>query len=164
MNPSGLPTENWHRCPVTSLRHTVRELWMRPGFTAVVVLTLALGIGANTAIFRFVNALLIRPFPFREADQLVEIRSMRGGQPGRLSIREILDIQQQATSIEAIAANTNSAGGYNFSGEGRMEEWKTILTTGNLFDVLGAPLALGRTWPQPLDRTRDARVVLTYGV
>src|SRR5258705_1347144 len=84
MNPSGLPTDNWYRCPVTSLRHTVRELWMRPGFTAVVVLTLALGIRANTASFSFVNALLIRPFPFREADQLVEIRSMRGGQPGRL--------------------------------------------------------------------------------
>jgi putative ABC transport system permease protein len=147
-----------------NLRLSIRQIRRQPGFAAAVVLTLALAIGANTAIFSFVNALLIRPFPFREADQLVEIRSMRGGQPGRLSIREILDIQQQATSIEAIAAHTNSAGGYNFSGEGRPEEWKTILTTGNLFDVLGAPLALGGTWPQPLDRTRDARVVLTYGV
>jgi putative ABC transport system permease protein len=147
-----------------SLRLSLRQIRRQPGFAAAVVLTLALAIGANTAIFSFVNALLIRPFPFRDSDQLVEIRSMRGGQPGRLSVREILDIQEQTTTLEAIAAHTNSAGGYNFSGEGRPEEWRTILTTGNLFDVLGAPLAVGGTWPQTLDRTRDARVVLTYGV
>jgi putative ABC transport system permease protein len=125
---------------------------------------LALAIGANTAIFSFVNALLIRPFPFRDPGQLVEIHSMRGGQLGNLSIREILDIEEQATTLESIAAHTNSAGGYNFSGEGRPEEWKTILTTGNLFEVLGVPLALGEKWPQPRDRTHDYRVILTYGV
>ena len=147
-----------------NLRLSLRQIRRRPGFAAAIILTLGLAIGANTAIFSFVNALLIRPFPFRDPGQLVEIHSIRGGQPGKLSIREILDIQEQTTILESIAAHTNSSGGYNFGGEGRPEEWKTILTTGNLFEVLGVPLALGEKWPQPHDRTRDYRVILTYGV
>jgi putative ABC transport system permease protein len=158
---SGNRMETIRRNVVISLRQFRRQ----PGLSAAIILTLGLAIGANTAIFSFVNALLIRPFPFRDSDQLVKIESMRGGQPGKLSGREILDIQEQATMLEAIAAHTNSAGGYNFSGEGRPEEWKTTLATGNVFEVLGAPLALGSSWPQPLDRTPDGRqVVLTYGV
>lgn len=108
----------------------------QPGFAAAVVFTLSLAIGAATAIFSFVNALLIRPFPFRDPGQLVEIRSVRGGQPGKLSIREILDIEEQVAVLDGIAAHTGSAGGYNYSGGGgRPEEWKAILTTGNLFEV-----------------------------
>jgi hypothetical protein len=147
-----------------NLALSLRQIRRQPGLSTAVILTLGLAIGANTAIFSFVNALLIRPFPFRDSDQLVKIEAFRGGQAGKLSIREILDIQEQATMLEAIAAHTNSAGGYNFSGQGKPEEWRTTLTTGNLFDLLGVPLALGSTWPQLLDRTRDARVVLTYGV
>ena len=146
------------------LRMSLRQFRRQPGLTLAVLLTLGLAIGANTAIFSFVNALLIRPFPFRDPDQLVKVESLRGGQPGKLSLREILDIQGQSTTLESIAAHTNSAGGYNFSGEGRAEEWKTVLSTGNLFSVLGAPLAIGDAWPQSLDKTRDSRVVITYGV
>jgi hypothetical protein len=65
----------------SNLRSAVRQLRGHPAFTAAVILTLGLGIGANTAIFSFVNALLIRPFPFRDPDQLVEIHSLRGGRP-----------------------------------------------------------------------------------
>jgi len=147
-----------------NLRIGLRQIRRQPGLSTAVILTLGLAIGANTAIFSFVNALLIRPFPFRDPDQLVKIESIRGGQPGKLSVREILDIQEQSTMLEAVAAHTNSAGGYNFSGEGKPEEWRTTLATGNLFEVLGAPLALGSTWPQLLDSIRDSRVVLTYGV
>ena len=147
-----------------NVRLALRQMRRQPGFTAAVVLTLAVAIGAGTAIFSFVNTLLIRPFPFRDSGQVVEIHSIRGGQSGQVSIREILGIQEQSPSIESIAAHTNSAGGYNFSGEGRAEEWKTMLTTGNLFDVLGAPLILGAHWPQLQDRSRDNSVILTYGV
>jgi putative ABC transport system permease protein len=77
---------------------SLRQIRRPPGVSTAIILTLALAIGANTAIFSFVNALLIRPFPFRDSDQLVKIESMRGGQPGKLSIREILDIQEQATA------------------------------------------------------------------
>jgi putative ABC transport system permease protein len=124
------------------------------------VVTLGLAIGATTAIFSFVNALLIRPFPFRDPDQLIEIRSLRGGQPGRLSMAEIVDIREQIGGIAAIAAHTGDAGGYNYSGNGgKPEEWKAILTTGNLFEVLGVPLAVGAPWPPAVDRTRDYRVI-----
>src|SRR5919204_1064363 len=125
-----------------NLRLSFRQIRRRPGFAAAIILTLALAIGANTAIFSFVNALLIRPFPFRDPDQLVEIRSLRGGQLSKLSVREILDIKEQSSTLESIAIHTGDAGGYNFSGDGgKPEEWKAILTTGNLFEGLGSPLA-----------------------
>lgn len=141
-----------------------RQVRRQPGFPASIVLTLGLAIGASTAIFSFVNALLLRPFPFRDPDQLVEIHSVRGGQPGKLSSREILDIRENVTSLDSIAAHSGGAGGYNYSGEGRPQEWRAVLTTGNLFDVLGAPLALGAKWPDAFDRERDYRVILSYGV
>jgi putative ABC transport system permease protein len=129
------------------------------------VLTLGLAIGATTAIFSFVNALLIRPFPFRDPDQLVEIRSVRGGQTGKLSMSEIVDIREQIAGIAAIAAHTGDAGGYNYSGGGgKPEEWKAILTTGNLFEVLGLPLAAGAPWPQTFDRAGAYRVILSHAV
>jgi predicted permease len=148
-----------------NVRLSLRQIRRRPAFAVTVIVTLGLAIGAPSAIFSFVNALLVRPFPFREPEQLVEIRSIRGGQQGKLSMREILDMQEQISMIESIAAHTGDAGGYNYSGDGgKPEEWKAILTTGNLFDVLGMPLAVGAPWPQALDRTRDYRVILSYAV
>src|ERR687888_1865026 len=147
-----------------NLRLSIRQLRRQPGLSLAVILTLGLAIGANTAIFSFVNALLIRPFPFRDPDQLVKIESLRGGQPGKLSLREIVDLQEQSAALEDIAVHGNSAGGYNFSGEGKPEEWKTMLSSGDLFRVLGAPFALGSAWPQTLDKNYDSRVVLTYDV
>jgi predicted permease len=149
---------------LSELRFAIRRLSREPGLLIGVVTTLALAIGASTAIFSFVNALLLRPFPFRDADRLVEIRTVRGGEQGKLSMAEIEDLSREAPSIEEISAHTGSAGGYNFSGEGRPEEWKAILTTGNLFHVLGLPLALGSPWPADMDRNRGYRVILTYGV
>jgi putative ABC transport system permease protein len=147
-----------------NLRLSFRQILRQPGLAAAVVLTLGLAIGASTAIFSFVNALLLRPFPFRDPDQLVEITSVRGGQPGKISSREVLDIREQITILDGIAAHSGGAGGYNYSGEGRPEEWRAILTTGNLFEVLGAPLEIGAKWPDIVDRERDYRVILSYGV
>lgn len=147
-----------------NIRIAFRQIRLQPGFSVTVILTLALAIGATTTIFSYVNALLIRPFPFRDPDQLVEISSLRGGQEGKLSMREILDIKERVTSIQAIAARTSSEGGYNFSGQGKPEEWKTVLTTGSLFEVLGVPLAIGNAWPDHSNRERDFRVILNYRV
>jgi hypothetical protein len=80
-----------------------------------------------------------------------------------LSMREILDIRESVSCLEATAAHTSDFGGYNYSGEGKPQEWKAILTTGNLFDVLGVPLNVGNKWPDQSDRERDYRVILTYG-
>lgn len=146
------------------LRNAFRQALARPALSAAVVVTLGLAIGANTAIFSFVNALLIRPFPFRDPDRLVEIHSVRGGERGKLAMREVLDIHEQVRAIENVAAHTGVSGGYNFGGEGRPEEWRAILTTGNLFEVLGVPLQRGGAWPIEADKARDFRVILTDGV
>lgn len=146
------------------IRAGFRQLHRQPGLSAAVIVTLGIAIGANTAIFSFVNALLIRPFPFRDPEQLVQLSSVRGGQPGMLSMREVLDIREQSTAIESIAAHKIAAGGYNYSGDGRPAEWKAILTTGNLFEVLGVPLERGAKWPEATDRDRDYRVILTHQV
>lgn len=145
------------------LKHAFRQLARQRGLSATVVVTLGLAIGANTAIFSFVNALLIRPFPFRDADQLVEIRSVRGGESGKLSMIEILEIQELVSILDGIAAHTVGTGGYNYSGngDGRPEEWGAVLTTGNLFEVLGVPFEAGGPWPARVDRERDDRVILT---
>jgi putative ABC transport system permease protein len=99
-----------------NLRLSFRQIRRQPGLAAAVVLTLGLAIGASTAIFSFVNALLLRPFPFRDPDQLVEITSMRGGQPGKISSREVLDIREQIMILDGIAAHSGGAGGYNYRG------------------------------------------------
>jgi hypothetical protein len=89
-----------------NIRYALRQILHQPALAVSVVLTLGLAIGANTAIFSFVNALLIRPFPFHDPDQLVEIHSLRGGQPGKLSMREVLDIKEQVSILESVAAHT----------------------------------------------------------
>jgi putative ABC transport system permease protein len=149
---------------VRQLKQALRQIFRQPALSATIVLTLGLAIGANTAIFSFVNALLLRPFPFHDPDQLVEIQSIRGGQPGKVSMVEIQDMQRQIASLESIAAHKGGAGGYNYSGDGRPEEWRAVLTTGNLFEVLGVSLAAGSKWPEFTDRNRDFRVVISFGV
>src|ERR1051326_9068289 len=146
-----------------NLRFSFRQIRRQPGLAVTVILTLGLAICANPAMFSFVNALLLQPFPFRDSDQLVEIYSMRGGQPGRISMREMLDIRDQVSVLEGVAGRTAGFGGYNFSGDGKPQEWKTVLITGNLFEVLGVPLAIGNKWPGNADRNRDNGVIISHG-
>jgi putative ABC transport system permease protein len=147
-----------------AFRLAFRRIVRQPAFSLTVVCTLALAIAAGTTVFSYVNALLLRPFPFREPNQLVEIRAVAGGEAGKMSMREVLDLQERIPILESIAAHTGSAGGYNFSGDGKPMEWKAILTTGNLFDVLGLPLALGNRWILSADRNRDFKVILSYDI
>lgn len=101
------------------LRFAVRTLFKRPGFAFVVVLTLALGIGATTAIFSFVNAVLLRPFPYREPERLMIVRNQdpkRGAEPVSPSIRDYLDYREQQRSFESLACFVTLA--YNLPGDG----------------------------------------------
>jgi putative ABC transport system permease protein len=147
----------------SELRHAIRALRARPGFAIVVTLTLGLGIGANTAIFSAVQALLLRPFPFRDADRLVRISTLRGGEEGGLAVPEQDDLLALSHVIEDVALYTDQ-GMYNASGFGHPEELQATITTHNLFRVLGVPLFVGAAYPAESDRSRRFELVISHGL
>jgi predicted permease len=129
------------------LRYGVRMLLNRPGFTAVVVVTLALGIGANAAIFTVVNAVLLRPLPYKNPDRLVRITSdlrKLGQTDVGISVPELFDLQKHTSVFAEVAGvlpvNSNLTGGDQ---PARVE---THLDSGNYFQVLGVDAALGRVF------------------
>jgi putative ABC transport system permease protein len=129
------------------VRYAARMLAKRPGFTAVAVLTLALGVGANTAIFSVVEAVLLRPLPYRHADRAVvlwENNRLQNHPHNVASPANFLDWRDQAKSFDAMAAFADQR--YNLTGAGEPEEVPAQLATPNLFALLGAQAALGRTF------------------
>ncbi len=148
------------------LKYGVRQLLRNPGFTAVAVLTLALGIGANTAIFSVANAVLLQPLPYKEPDRLVRLWESN---PGRnwtffsASAPNFNDWLQQNQSFESLAAS--EARTFNLTGEGEPERLLGRAVTSNLFPLLGAELELGRNFTPEEERPGSARVViLSYGL
>jgi putative ABC transport system permease protein len=146
----------------SSVRYSVRSLSKRPGFTAVVVATLALGIGANTAVFSFVNALLLRPLPFPEPERLVEIRASTGSKPGRLTAREYQTLRDESRFLESVAAYYPSQ--YNLTGEGPPEALLCTINTKSLFDVLGVSLLHGDPWDPATEKEIGFEVILNHGL
>ena len=129
------------------VRYAWRFLWKAPGFAAIIILTLGLGIGATTAIFTVVNALLLEPLPYRDADRLVFVWQdlTDAGYPrAPLASPELLDLRGRAMLFEGfggIWANTAA-----LTGDGDPEQLRIGLVTANFFTVLGAEAALGRTF------------------
>lgn len=145
------------------IRYAARALLRRPGFSALVILTLGLGIGANTAIFSAVNGLLLRDPPFKEPDRLVRITSARGDEHGGpLSVPELDDLLM-LPFVEDAAMYTDQ-GMYNASGFGTPEELQATITTHNLFRVLGVEPLIGSTFPATFDRTRNFGLVISHGL
>jgi putative ABC transport system permease protein len=147
------------------VRFAWRDAVARPWFTAAIVVTLALGIGANAAVFSIVDALLLRPLPFYQPDRLVRIASaLGGGDAGALTFPEWRDVSSLGDVFAGVAAYTD-LGQYNASGDGGPpDELASTITTHNLFEVLGTPLKLGRTWPASYDATRHFSVVISDGL
>jgi putative ABC transport system permease protein len=134
---------------IQDLRFGARMLWKNPGFTLVAVLTLALGIGANTAIFSVVNALLFRPLPFRDPERLAWIANT--GTTGGLSsvttrVANFNDWRAQNKSFEDLAAYFAffDYGSYNLIGVGEPERLIGVGVSQNFFALLGVPPLLGR--------------------
>ena len=134
-------------CTLRDIRFAWRQLWKAPGFAIVSTLTLALGIGSTAAIFSLVNALLLEPLPYRNADRLVFIWQdlTEAGYPrAPLAGPELVDLRERAQLFESfggIWANTTA-----LTGEGDPEQLRIGLVTANFFSVLGAEAALGRTF------------------
>src|SRR5581483_6837231 len=127
--------------------YAFRMLLKSPAFTIVAVLSLAIGIGANSAIFSVTNALLLRPLPIKDADRLV---IMWNRSPGLnvaqdwLSPGEYLDIRSDARCFEQVAATLD--GSFNLTGEGLAEHVDGARVTSSIFPLFGATPALGRVF------------------
>ena len=131
---------------IKDIRYGVRGLLKRPGFTVIALVALALGIGANTAIFSLVNAVVLKPLPFPDPDRLVWVfGNIRNG-PNRASVSppDFLDYRSQNKSFEQLAASGSLPLSLNFTGSGEPERLMASGVTGNYFDTFGVAPALGR--------------------
>jgi putative ABC transport system permease protein len=158
---SGLP---FLETLLQDLRYAGRMLRNNPGFTMVAVLTLALGIGANTAIFSVINAVLLRPLPYRNPDRLVQLWETEAS-PGSYPFapKDFFDWQEQNHTLEG-ASIYSWAEPFNASSSGEAKAVAVISTQANFFRVLGAEPLLGRTFVDGEDHTGKNHVaVLTYG-
>jgi predicted permease len=140
------------------LRYSVRVLLKTPVFTCIAVLTLALGIGANTAIFSVVNAVLLRPLPYRDPDRLVQVNHYRANRGESSTGADFLEWREQAKSFEAIA-------GYAFdtatiTGKGETEVLNSGMISADLFEMLGVAPALGRSFTPEEDKLGGPPVVI----
>jgi putative ABC transport system permease protein len=146
------------------LRYSMRALARSPSFTLVAVVGLALGIGANSAIFTVMNAVLLRPLPYKEAEQLVllwQLNRQNGDHEIKASAPDYIDWKEQNTVFQNIAAfNANSGLGLNLSGAGHPVRISATSVTGNLFSVLGVTPALGRSFLPDEERPGSAPVCI----
>jgi len=149
---------------LNDLRFAIRQLGKNPGFTAVAVLTLALGIGANTAIFSIVNAVLLRPFPYQAPERLVilEERISAGGSFSP-SYPNFVDWRAQNMAFDSIAAVRGNES-FNFTGAGEPERLQGRLVSAEFFSTLGIQPLLGRDFLPEEDRPGTTpAVILSYG-
>ena len=144
---------------LSDIRFALRSLWKSPGFTAVAVLTIALGLGANTAIFSFLDAVLLKPLAYPEPERLVQLwEKPPGGLRNGISALNFQDWQQQSTSFTAMAASTGRAG--TLSGSGEPRQLRISQVSAPYFDILGVRAALGRTFVRGEDTTGKDRVLV----
>jgi putative ABC transport system permease protein len=149
------------------IRYGVRSLLKRPGFTVIALIALALGIGANTAIFSLVNAVLLRPLPFAEPDRLVWMwgNIKNGGNRASVSPLDFLDYRKENTTFEEFAGSFSIPVHLNLTGSGEPARLTAAGVTGNYFQALGVKPALGRTFlPENEKPGSDEVAVLSYGL
>jgi putative ABC transport system permease protein len=144
------------------LRHAFRALRKSPGFTAVAVLTLGLGIGANTAIFSVVESVLLRPLPYRDPSALVHVWNtyLPAFPQTPMSAGDFQDFQRQAKSFSQMAAYVDPPSGFNLTGDGQAEHLEASLATSGLFPLLGIRPVAGRTFNPEEDKPGNPPVVL----
>jgi putative ABC transport system permease protein len=145
------------------IRYGMRMLRKSPGFSAVVILALALGIGANTAIFSVVSAVLLRPLPFSEPDRIVSIHGIdvRNGETGRpLSYPDFADLRTQTKTLESVAAYDDGTATLNGAGDAMHLELCGV--SADMFAVLRAKPLFGRVFVSTEDRPGSRVVILSH--
>ncbi len=147
------------------LRHGARLLLKKPGFSLIAVITLALGIGANTAIFSVVHAVLLRPLPFAAQERLVVAwkQDTTAHNPFvELSVPEVKDWQAQAHSFESLAAMPTTVYGYGYvlTGRGEAVQLERAKVSGSFFSLLGVKPALGRVFNEQDDQVNAPKLIV----
>ncbi|MGI8655947.1 MAG: ABC transporter permease [Pyrinomonadaceae bacterium] len=145
------------------VRFAVRMLWKNPGFTVVAIFTLALGIAANTTIFSAIDALLLKPFAFRDMPRIVNVFETIPAldmQTGSVAPAIFLDIRNQITAFESIAATSGWSA--NLTENERPERITGATVTPGFFEVLGIEMKMGRSFAAEEEQTgRDPVVILS---
>ncbi len=148
------------------IRYALRMLWKRPGFTVVAVITLALGIGANTAIFSVINAVLLAPLPYEDPERLVavwerQVITNENQQP--VSLPNLDDWKEQNRVFEQLAITRNAT--FNLTQDGETERVTGARVSSNFYSLLRVKPILGRTFTEGEDRPGAQPVVLiSYGI
>src|SRR5262245_61265017 len=143
------------------IRYALRVCVRTPGFTAVAVLALALGIGANTAIFTIVNAVLLERLPFRDPNGIVVLWEENARRPGRRNVlgpSQFLRWGDRVTSLEHMAAFVDTRA--NLTGSGNPEEVIVGNVTRDFFPILGVAPLVGRTFSDAENNDRRSPVVI----
>jgi len=151
---------------LSDVRYALRNLIGRPGFSAIVVITLALGIGANSAIFSFINALLLKPLAFPELDRVVAVWEKlpnRGVERNEVTVADYLDWRERNSTFEQLGIYTWWS--TNLSGEGTPERVQGYRVTPNFLDIVGVKPIMGRGFLAEEDQPgKDAVTILSYGL
>ena len=140
------------------VRYGLRALARTRGFTLLAVLTLAVGIGGNAAVFSLIDAVLLRQLPFADPGRLVNLYEHRNGQTGPISGHEFAAWREQNTAFQSIASYLHTA--FNVTGGGDPEVLRALSVSSNYFDVLGVSPAMGRTFRSGEDRAGSNRVAV----
>jgi len=153
--------------PLADLRHALRVFWKSPGFTGIAIGALALGIGANTAIFSVINVVLLEPLPYPQPERLVYVNRNYNNQSTGMNSASIpkFNAWKRSDAFEAITAYDFMGPGLNLSGGDRPEQVKGIHVSAEYFRVFGVSPALGRTITTAEDMPNGPRVaVLSYAL
>jgi putative ABC transport system permease protein len=149
-----------------SIRQDIRFVWRQmrrsPGPYLLAILAFALGTGANTAVFSYIQALLLRPLPYAEPERLVKIESVRGSETGKLTPREFEELERRRDLFESVAAYYPTQ--YNIADGGPPESAPSVMMTAGLFRTLGVRLLHGGPWLEEFRNHRNDAVVLSYEI
>ncbi len=145
------------------LRFAFRQLWKAPGFSLTVIVTLALGIGATTAIFSLVEGILLRPLPFRDAERLVLLGDhLQGGPNTPVTAREIDTYSKATSAFSSLGGFITTS--YELSGDATPEEIDGARFTAGVFSTLGVEPLLGRVFTQQEEDGRQPLAVIGYAL
>ena len=155
----------WMNAIFDDVRYGLRSLRKNPGFTAVVVLTLGLGIGANSAIFSVIHGVLLKPLPYAEGDRLIYVQQPQeaGSRPNMFfSVHDIQDLRARTRSLESVAEYHGMS--FTLLGRGEAELVRVGVVSSHFFDLMGMDPILGRGFNEDDDRLEAEPVLLmSYG-